>query len=102
MKLLGHTSPDTTMRYLDVTLTDLQREFQRARSQPRHLVPQPKLPPTHLQAGLAGVIDSLLAAQHVLEMFCRGLRHRSSRTRLDRLCNRFTKIVREARKLQKP
>jgi integrase len=28
MKLLRHTSPEMTMRYLDVALTDLQREFQ--------------------------------------------------------------------------
>jgi integrase len=42
MKLLGHTDPGMTMRYVDVTLTDLQREFQLARSQPRHLTPQPK------------------------------------------------------------
>jgi integrase len=27
MKLLGHKSPDMTMLYLEVTLTDLQREF---------------------------------------------------------------------------
>ena len=39
MKLLGHVDPDMTMRYLDVTLTDLQREFQLARSKPRHLTP---------------------------------------------------------------
>ena len=32
MKLLGHTDPGMTMRYVDVTLTDLQREFQLARS----------------------------------------------------------------------
>ena len=42
MKLLGHTDPGMTMRYVDVTLTDLQREFQLARSKPRHLAPQPK------------------------------------------------------------
>ena len=42
MKLLGHTAPEMTMRYVDVALTDLQREFQLARSQPRHLAPQPK------------------------------------------------------------
>src|SRR5947208_14727829 len=40
MKLLGHTSPEMTMQYLDVTLYDLQREFELARSKPRHLVPQ--------------------------------------------------------------
>src|SRR5439155_18452820 len=44
MKLLGHTSPDMTMRYIQVVLSDLRREFDRARSKPRHLVPQPKAP----------------------------------------------------------
>jgi hypothetical protein len=99
MKLLGHTSPEMTMRYVDVALTDLQREFQRARSQPRHLVPQPKMPPARLRAGLDGVIDSLLAAQHVLEMFRRALPNGPSRACLDRLSNRLTKILGEARKL---
>ena len=102
MKLLGHSSPEMTMRYLDVALTDLQREFQLARSQPRHLVPQPKLPSTRLRSGLDGVIDSLLAAQHVLEMFRRALPHGPSRSCLDRLSNRLTKILSEARKLHTP
>ncbi len=102
MKLLGHTSPEMTMRYLDVALTDLQREFQRARSQPRHLVPQPKMPSARLRAGIEGVIDSLLAAQHVLEMFRRALPKSSSRACLDRLSNRLTKILSEARKLRTP
>jgi site-specific recombinase XerD len=102
MKLLGHTSPEMTMRYLDVALNDLQREFQRARSQPRHLVPQPKAPLAPLRAGLNGVIDSLLAAQHVLEMFRRALPNGTSRSCLERLSNRLTKIVTEARKLGTP
>src|SRR5438067_12825179 len=42
MKLLGHTNPEMTMRYVDVALTDLQREFQLARSNPRDVVPQPR------------------------------------------------------------
>jgi hypothetical protein len=46
MKLLGHTSPEMTMQYLDVTLNDLQRAFELARSKPRHLVPQSKTPIT--------------------------------------------------------
>ena len=102
MKLLGHTSPDMTMRYVDVALTDLQREYQLARSRPRHLVPQPKVPSTRIRAGLQGVIDSLLAAQHVLEMFRRVLPHGHSRACLDRLSNRLTKIVSETRKLRTP
>jgi site-specific recombinase XerD len=102
MKLLGHTSPEMTMRYLDVVLTDLQREFELARSKPRHLAPQPKASFASLRTGLGGVIDSLLAAQHVLEMFRRALPNGTSRRSLDRLSNRLTKILSEARKLGTP
>ena len=100
MKLLGHTDPEMTMRYVDVALTDLQREFHQARSNPRYLIPQPKASSPQLRAGLDGVIDSLLAAQHVLEMFRRPLPNGYSRSCLDRLTNRLTKILREARKLR--
>jgi uncharacterized protein (UPF0262 family) len=44
----------------------------------------------------------LLAAQHVLEMFRRTLPNDTSRRRLDRLSNRLTKILSEARKLGIP
>ena len=102
MKLLGHTSPEMTMLYLDVTLNDLQRAFELARSKPRHLVPQPRVPSAPLRTGLGGVLDSLLATQHVLEMFRRALPNGTSRRRLDRLSNRLTKILSEARKLATP
>ena len=102
MTLLGHASPDMTMRYVDVALTDLRREFDLARSQPRHLVPQPKTPVAALRAGLDGVIDALLSAQHVLEMFRRALPNRASRSSLARLSNRLAKILAEARKLPTP
>ena len=102
MKLLGHTSPEMTMQYLDVALTDLQREFELARSKPRHSVPQPRVPSAPLRAGLNGVLDSLRTAQHVLEMFRRTLTNRASRRRLRRLSNRLNKILREARKLAAP
>ena len=102
MKLLGHTSPEMTMLYLEVTLNDLQREFELAHSKPRHLVPQPRVPSAPLRTGLGGVLDSLLATQHVLEMFRRALPNGTSRRRLDRLSNRLTKILREARKLATP
>lgn len=102
MKLLGHTSPEMTMQYLDVALTDLQREFELARSKPRHLVPQPKVPSAPLRAGLDGVLDSLRTAQHVLEMFRRTLTNRASRRRLRRLSNRLNKILHDARKLAAP
>jgi len=43
MKLLGHHNANMTLLYVEVTQQDLQREYQAARLQPRHLVP---LPPT--------------------------------------------------------
>jgi integrase len=99
MTLLGHTSADMTMRYVNVALTDLRREFDLARSQPRHLVPQPKTTGASLRAGLDGVIDALLFAQHVLEMFRRALPIGASRTSFTRLSNRLIKILAQARKL---
>jgi hypothetical protein len=99
MNLLGHVDPDMTMRYFDVTLTDLQREFQLARSRPRHLVPQPKNPLTPLRPDLAGVIDALSGAHLVLEVFRRTLSAGGSRSCLARLSNRLTKIIAKAKSL---
>src|ERR1022692_2214851 len=100
MKLLGHVNPEMTMRYLDVSLLDLQREFNLARSQPRHLAPAPRLPASVGQPNAVGLLDSLNVAQHVLEMFRRTLPQGPDRRLLDRLANRLTKIASEARKLQ--
>jgi integrase len=99
MKLLGHTSPRMTMRYVDVTLTDLQREFELARSKPRHLAPQPKTSLAPLRTGLDGLIDSFQTSQHALEIFSRSLPNGEKRQCLARLANRLTKILAELRKL---
>jgi hypothetical protein len=100
MKLLGHVNPEMTMRYVDVVGTDLQREFHLARSQPRHLVPQPKAPSFSPRGSLDGVIDSLLFAQHAIEMFRRSLPDGNPKHRLDQLANRLTKLLAETRKLK--
>jgi integrase len=102
MRLLGHTDPEMTMRYIDVTSYDLQREFHLAHSQPRHLIPQPKAPTISPRFGLDGVIDSLLFAQHAMEMFRRSLADGHLRHCLDRFSNRLTKILSEIRKLNLP
>jgi integrase len=101
MKLLGHTSPRMTMVYLDIALTDLQREFDLACSHPRHTAPSPRAPLPSRQ-GFAGLVDALLTAQHVVEMYRRSLSEADSRRSLDRLGNRLTKILAEIRKLQPP
>jgi len=99
MKLLGHADPEMTMRYIDVTATDLQREYHLAHSKPRHITPQPKAPAISPRIGLDGVLDSLLYAQHGMEMFRRSLPDGPPRRCLDRLSNRLNKILSLARKL---
>jgi integrase len=100
MKLLGHKSPHMTMEYLEVTQQDLQREFHLARSHPRHLAPSRTVssasPP---RADLASLIDSLKAAQHVLEMFRRNLAEDSPRRLLARIARRLVKILADTTKL---
>ena len=101
MKLLGHSTPKMTLLYAEVTQTDLQREFHLARSHPRHLMPPPKVAASASghQADLSGVLHSLQAAQHVLEMFRRTLPDGGDRRGLYRLMNRLTKILSHIRKL---
>jgi integrase len=102
MKLLGHASPEMTMLYLDIALTDLQREFHSARSHPRHLAPPPQTHFASARAGLNGVMDSLRTTQHLVEMFRRTLPDGAPRRCLDRVSNRLTKILAIARKLGTP
>jgi integrase len=101
MKLLGHKSPHMTLHYLEITQSDLQREYRLALAHPRHLVPSPSTPlaasPDNLDP--AGILYSLQSAQHVLEMFRRTLPEGFSRRLLDRLTNRLTKIIAEIRNL---
>jgi len=103
MKLLGHLNPEMTMRYLEVSTLDLQREFHLAQSQPRHLLPPSRFPvsTSSPQADLACLLRTLLVAQHVLEMFRRTLSQGPDRRVLDHLNNRLTKIISETRKLAK-
>jgi len=97
MKLLGHKTPKMTLRYVEVSLADIQHAFQLAQSQPRHLAPTPKIVPLTVTADLSSFLASLHSAQHVLEMFRRTLPDGPKRRLLDRLANRLTKIASEAR-----
>jgi hypothetical protein len=99
MKLPGHTNPEMTMRRVDGALTDLQREFQLAHSKPWHLFTQLKPTFASHRKGLDGVLDSLLAVHHALEIVRRSLPGGTSRTSLERLLNGLTKIVAAIRKL---
>ena len=73
-----------------------------ARTLPRHLTPQPRAHSVSPRSGLGGVIDFLLAAQHLLEMLRRLLPPDASRRCLDRLSNRLTKILSETKRFNIP
>ena len=81
-------------------MTDLEREFHLARSNPRHPAPQPKLLSTSSRTGQEVLLDSFLGAQHALEMFRLSLPPDAPRKNLDRLSNRLTKIVSIVRTLE--
>jgi integrase len=100
MKLLGHTSPRMTMVYLDIALTDLQREFDKACAHQRHIAPPLRTPASFTSQGLAGALEAVSTAQRAIEMYRRSLAQEDSRRLLARLGNRFTKILAEIRKLE--
>lgn len=102
MKILGHTSPDMTMLYLEIALTDLEKEFQRAWSQPRHLAPHPPAPRFHQRPGLPGIIDSLVAAQNAVESYRRDQEDENTTHRLASIGNRLCKILALLRKVEPP
>jgi hypothetical protein len=58
-----------------------------------------KAPGRSPRGGLGGVVDSLLFAQHAIEMFRRSLLDGAPKHRLDQLANRLAKILAETRKL---
>lgn len=71
MKLLGHRTANMTLRYVQITQQDLQREFHLARSSPRHLVPLPASvdAPDPDTIGPATVLERFSAAIRVLELY---------------------------------
>lgn len=71
MKLLGHRTANMTLRYVEITQKDLQREFHLAQQNPRHLIPIPaSLPsadPDVVDA--TAVSDRLSTATRVLDLY---------------------------------
>jgi len=57
------------------------------------------MPATSSRSGAGGVIDSLVYAQHILELFRRTLSDKPVRRSFDRIANRLSKILSQIRKL---
>jgi site-specific recombinase XerD len=101
MELLGHTSPEMTLLYLQITQPDLQREYHLARQHPRHQVPCPQAlrSPASFRADLPSLLNSLDTVRYTLEMFRGTLPEDDTRRLLDRIGNRLIKIVAELHSL---
>lgn len=71
MKLLGHRTANMTLRYLEITQQDLQREFHLAQKNPRYLFPLPASsnPPDPDLADASAVLDRISTAVRLLDLF---------------------------------
>jgi site-specific recombinase XerD len=96
MQLLGHKDVRMTMRYVQVTQQDLQREFQLARQnamQHHHIPDLPVSSSLSANSDLPGIQRALAALRHLLEMYRRQLQDEKCRRKLQRLDKRLFKVV---------
>jgi len=105
-ELLGHKSLRMTLRYIQVSQNDLQKEFHAARLKiEAHRLPLPLLlatnEPDH-NAGMPAVFQSMATSRHLLEMYRRQLPDEKLRRKLERLANRLTKVTAELERLFTP
>lgn len=103
MQLLGHNDIRMTLRYLQVTQQDLQREFRRANQTAAQLHPIPELPlprtqtPNHVD--LSTLCDSITGTRHLLDLFRLRLHPSQASRKLRRLSQRLFNIRRELESL---
>jgi hypothetical protein len=79
MQLLGHKDIRMTLRYVEVTQQDLQREFHQARQNAghSHRLPALAFPKDIPSAGLPAICQALESTRHLLEMYRRQLGERT-------------------------
>ena len=92
-----------TLRYVEVTQQDLQREFHQARQNAAHphRLPTLALPKDMPSAGLPGIRQALEATRHLLEMYRRQLGDEKIRRRLRRLDKRLLTVASQLQRIQK-
>jgi hypothetical protein len=98
MKLLGHKSIRMTLRYVQVTQRDLQREFHLARQNAVQVHQVPELSVSTFlstSSDLPGILHTLTAARHLLEMYRRQLKDDSATRTLRRLDKRLHTVALE-------
>jgi site-specific recombinase XerD len=95
MQLLGHKDIRMTLRYVQVTQQDLQREFHAARqhaAQP-HQLPVLSIPNRPANADPPGIRQAIAVTRHLLEMYRRRLPDQKTRDRLQRLDRRLLAVA---------
>ena len=104
MQLLGHKDIRMTLRYVQVTQLDLQREFHSARQRATrpHQAPVLSSPNSPTSADPKGIHQALAATRHLLEMYRRGLADEKTRRRLQRLDHRLLEVALQLDHIAKP
>ena len=97
MQLLGRKDIRMTLRYVEVTQRDLQREFHTARlnADQSHRLPVPSVPNCSATADLPGIRQALDAARHLLEMYRRQLSTATTQRTLGRLDKRLLAVAKQ-------
>ena len=101
MQLLGHRDIRMTLRYVQITQADLQREYFAARlkAAERYSMPQLAAPTGSIPAGLPGIRQALTGIRHLLEMYRRQLTDEKISRKLRRLDSRLLAVAAEIQKL---
>ena len=103
MKLLGHKDIRMTLRYVEVTQQDLQREFHQAcqNAVHPHRLPMLALPKEKdmPSVGLPGIVQALGATRHLLEMYRRQRGDEQTRRKLQRLDKRLLAVASQLQKI---
>ena len=102
MQLLGHKDIRMTLRYVQVTQQDLQREYHKARNNAAqiHQMPVLPLPKSIHSTDLPGIHQALEATRHLLEMYRRQLSNEKNKRTLQRLDHRLLAVASQLKKLE--
>jgi hypothetical protein len=92
---MGHKDIRMTLRYLQVTQPDLQREFYRARHNTAQPYCIPSLSVPAANADLPGVRQALAAVRCLLEMYRRQFSDDKTRRSLQRLDRRLPDVAQQ-------
>ena len=106
MQLLGHKDIRMTLRYIQVTQQDLQREFYVARRKAAglQLVPTLSLPNRGSSAAsdIPGILQAIAGTCHLLEMYRRKSSDEQTSKKLQRLARRLLSVATEFRRFATP